>query len=63
MGLLSGAVAMLFWVGIVVWEGTRVMTSHELAELAYFNVAPMIVAIIIMSVFYYKKSREPVSID
>ena len=54
---------MLFWIGLVVWEGKAVITGRELAELAYFNVAPMIVAVATMSAFFYRKSSEPVSID
>ena len=63
MGLLSGSVAMLFWLGLAVWDAEEAITVRELTELVYFNVAPMIVASITMGIFFYTKSRKHISID
>ena len=63
MGLLSGSVAMLFWLGLAAWDGEQTITVRELAELVYFNVAPMIIASITMGIFFYTKSGEHISID
>lgn len=63
IGLFAGTLAMLFWLGIVVWHRTPTFTYRELAELAFFNIAPIVIAVSVMAVFFYKKSGNALSVD